>query len=129
MRLSHTLDTRQHQTQKIDPRQILASEILAWNCEELEAAIERELAENPALDLREGESLDRDAIPATTVGTVSLSAVDSNPQTVAERILEARQRKDEVALGSVGDAPSSDPFDRRRPRWHGGRSCAPRAGT
>lgn len=112
MRLSHTLDTRQQQTQKIDPRQILASEILAWNCEELEAAIERELAENPALDLREGESLDRDAIPATTVGTVSLSAVDAIPQTVAERILEARQRKDEVALGSVGDAPSSDPFDR-----------------
>ena len=61
MRITQTLDTRQQQSQKIDPRQIQVSEILSWNTEELEAAIERELAENPALDLREGESLGTDS--------------------------------------------------------------------
>ena len=57
MRLTHSLDTRQQQSQRIDPRQILASEILAWTSAELEAAIERELSENPALEVREGASV------------------------------------------------------------------------
>jgi RNA polymerase sigma-54 factor len=57
MRLAHTLETRLQQNQRIDPRQIQASEILAWTLSELEAAIDRELAENPALETKDGESL------------------------------------------------------------------------
>jgi RNA polymerase sigma-54 factor len=57
MRLTHALEARQQQTQRIDPRQILASEILMWTAPELEAAIERELAENPALETKDGEPL------------------------------------------------------------------------
>ncbi|MBC8143345.1 MAG: hypothetical protein H7Y38_18110 [Armatimonadetes bacterium] len=53
MRLTHSLDTRQQQSQRIDPRQILASEILAWTSAELEAAVERELSDNPALEINE----------------------------------------------------------------------------
>lgn len=56
MRLSHAVEQRQQQTQRIDPRQILASEILTWTTQELEAAVERELAENPALEAKEGET-------------------------------------------------------------------------
>jgi RNA polymerase sigma-54 factor len=55
IRLAHTLEVRQQQTQRIDPRQILASEIMAWTTAELEAAVEREMAENPALETRDGE--------------------------------------------------------------------------
>lgn len=57
MRLTHSVENRQQQTQRIDPRQILASEILAWTTAELEAAVERELSENPALEMREGASV------------------------------------------------------------------------
>lgn len=53
---AHALETRQQQTQRADPRQILASEILTWTTPELEAAVERELSENPALELRESAS-------------------------------------------------------------------------
>ena len=56
MRLAHTLEARHQQNQRIDPRQIQASEILAWTLSELEAAIDRELAENPALETKDGES-------------------------------------------------------------------------
>lgn len=57
MRLTHSVENRQQQTQRIDPRQILASEILAWTTAELEAAVERELSENPALEARDGASV------------------------------------------------------------------------
>ncbi len=57
MRLAVAVEARLQQTQRIDPRQILASEILTWTTTELEAAIERELAENPALEVKDGESL------------------------------------------------------------------------
>jgi RNA polymerase sigma-54 factor len=53
MRLAHTIEARLQQTQRIDPRQILASEILAWTTAELESAVEREIAENPALEIRD----------------------------------------------------------------------------
>lgn len=55
MRLSQAVEARLQQSQRIDPRQILASEILTWTASELEAAIERELAENPALEAVESE--------------------------------------------------------------------------
>jgi len=57
MRLAHTQEARQQQTQRIDPRQILASEILTWTTAELEAAVEQELSENPALEVRDEEML------------------------------------------------------------------------
>ncbi len=66
MRLSQTIDARLQQTQRIDPRQILASEILAWSIGELEAAVERELAENPALEARDGESFTPGAASSPT---------------------------------------------------------------
>lgn len=56
MKLAHLIEFRQQQTQRIDPRQILASEILAWTTAELECAIEREMAENPALEARDSEA-------------------------------------------------------------------------
>ena len=56
MRLTHTVEARLQQTQRIDPRQILASEMLTWTTAELEAAVERELAENPALEAKEPET-------------------------------------------------------------------------
>jgi RNA polymerase sigma-54 factor len=57
MRIAHTLETRLQQTQRIDPRQIQASEILSWTLSELESAIDRELAENPALETKDGEAI------------------------------------------------------------------------
>ena len=57
MRMTHSVEARQQQTQRIDPRQILASEILAWTTAELEAAVDRELAENPALETRDGANV------------------------------------------------------------------------
>lgn len=72
MRLTHSqiADVRQQQTQRIDPRQILASEILTWTSEELEAAIARETGENPALEIRDtGEGYVRPVdrvVPPTT---------------------------------------------------------------
>ena len=50
MRLAQLQDIRQQQTQRVDPRQILASEILSLTMAELDCAIEREMAENPALE-------------------------------------------------------------------------------
>ena len=55
MRLAHIQEARVQQTQRIDPRQIISSEILSWTTAELEAAVEREMAENPALETRDGE--------------------------------------------------------------------------
>ena len=57
MRLTHSVENRQQQAQRIDPRQILASEILAWTTGELEAAVDRELADNPALETRDGATV------------------------------------------------------------------------
>ncbi|MES2464081.1 MAG: hypothetical protein V4671_26205 [Armatimonadota bacterium] len=53
MRLAHIIEARQQQSQRIDPRQILASEILAWTTPELEAAVDCEIAQNPALEAHE----------------------------------------------------------------------------
>ncbi len=72
MRLAQTIDTRLQQTQRIDPRQILASEVLAWSIGELEAAVERELAENPALESRES-----DAAPTANTPASPLARPDS----------------------------------------------------
>lgn len=105
MRLAQTLEARQQQTQRIDPRQILASEILAWNTQELEAAIERELAENPALEIKEGESLQRDGeayVRESPAPAPTLPLTGERPQ------------RDDLPVAAVA-APAGeeiDPFDR-----------------
>lgn len=112
MRLAQTIEARQQQTQRIDPRQILASEILAWNTQELEAAIERELAENPALEVREGEAVRRDDDPLTPAAAPeALSpAAAASP---SERLLETRERTpDPPSLTMLGPGEEIDPFDR-----------------
>lgn len=110
MRLSQTIEARQQQTQRIDPRQILASEILSWNTQELEAAIERELAENPALEVREGESVRRDDDPVVA----PTSAPDPAPLRLdADRSTEPRERlPDPPTLTLIGPGDEIDPFDR-----------------
>ncbi|MBB6049463.1 RNA polymerase factor sigma-54 [Armatimonas rosea] len=108
MRLSQTLEARQHQTQRIDPRQILASEILAWTTEELEAAIERELAENPALEAQENESFSALSNTQATAEPLSLTIAiggKNDTATAAENTAPALQ----VMGGGLDD---EDPLDR-----------------
>ena len=93
MRLSHAVEARLQHTQRIDPRQILASEILIWTTAELEAAIERELAENPALEVAEGE----------TPETVTVAA--EAPTSLVDR--EWR-----LPSGSREEGDDDDPMDR-----------------
>ena len=94
MRLSHALEARMQQQQRIDPRQILASEILTWTTQELEAAIEREVAENPALEVNDGETL---------------------PQSTITELPAAPAREPDLRLPSAGpreDWGDDDPMDR-----------------
>lgn len=108
MRLSQTLEARQHQTQRIDPRQILASEILAWTTEELEAAIERELAENPALEAQENESFSALSNTQATAEPLSLTIAiggKNDTATAAENTAPALQ-----VMG--GGLDEEDPLDR-----------------
>ncbi len=82
MRLTQTIEARQQQTQRIDPRQILASEILAWTTPELEAAVEREMAENPALETRDGEPL-AGLMPPSYDGYAAASMLNANFRTAS----------------------------------------------
>ena len=102
MRQSYALDTRQQQNQRIDPRQILASEILTWTAPELEAAIERELSENPALEVR-----DNDALPAglENTGFGAASAHGSGGSAAAPTVLS-------LVPGAASPSSDSDRFDR-----------------
>lgn len=108
MRLAQTIETRQLQTQRIDPRQILASEILAWTTEELEAAIERELAENPALETREGDGLGITPSASESPSLTLTSAPASDPATTTTQPL-AEHTPLQVVSGGLED---EDPFDR-----------------
>ncbi|WP_309692121.1 RNA polymerase factor sigma-54 [Armatimonas sp.] len=106
MRLSQTIDARQQQTQRIDPRQILASEILAWTTEELEVAIERELAENPALEARENETFTLSTpVSESPALTVTVGGKQDDPPATSERTQPTLQITD-------GGLDSEDPFDR-----------------
>lgn len=61
--LSHRADLRTTTSLRLDPRIVLASQILQLNHLELESAIESELAENPALQrLEDEESVTQEAI-------------------------------------------------------------------
>ncbi|MCX6368131.1 MAG: hypothetical protein NTX57_15725 [Armatimonadetes bacterium] len=109
MRLTQTIDTRQQQTQRIDPRQILASEILAWTTEELEVALERELAENPALETHESEAL--------SGLSINPSSGESPPLTVAiggkQNELPASAERTQPILQMMGGGlDDEDPMER-----------------
>jgi RNA polymerase sigma-54 factor len=108
MRLSQTLEARQQQTQRIDPRQILASEILAWTTEELEAAIEREIAENPALEPRESEAFTLSS-PTSAAEPLALTiAIGGKNDTTT-----AAENTSAPALQLMGGGlEEEDPFDR-----------------
>ena len=106
MRLSQTIDARHQQTQRIDPRQILASEILAWTTEELEVAIERELAENPALEARESEAFTLNApVSEFPALTITVGGKQDDPPAPSERTQPTLQITE-------GGLDSEDPFDR-----------------
>ncbi|MFM7186263.1 MAG: RNA polymerase sigma-54 factor [Armatimonadota bacterium] len=99
MRLSSSIYQSQQQSQRIDPRQILASEIMSWSDRELEGAIERELAENPALEARDHNGL-FGTYGSTVGGTGQTSSLkESGPRTLQ---LSALQDADGI----------DDPFDR-----------------
>ena len=99
MRLSSSIYQSQQQSQRIDPRQILASEIMSWSDRELEGAIERELGENPALEARDHNGL-FGSYGSTVGGTGLASALkESGPRTLQ---LSALQDGDGM----------DDPFDR-----------------
>jgi RNA polymerase sigma-54 factor len=110
MRQTQILEARQQQTQRIDPRQILASEILAWTTQELEAAIESELAENPALEVRDGEALNVPAVSAssdvTPLTLVTTNAVETNQ--TASGATESRM----LSTSPLNGLEDEDPFDR-----------------
>ncbi|MBC8139477.1 MAG: hypothetical protein H8F28_26665 [Fibrella sp.] len=94
MRLTHSVENRQQQTQRIDPRQILASEILAWTTAELEAAVDRELAENPALETRDG---------ATVWGVSGASSMgDSESRGVSLTMIAGGQKVDDSNIPERG---------------------------
>lgn len=111
MRLSQTIETRQQQTQRIDPRQILASEILAWTTEELEVAIERELAENPALEPREGEAFAGLSSSASSSESPALTVTPGGKSDTPSSLAPASERAT-PALQLMGGGLEEDPFDR-----------------
>ena len=115
MRLSQTIEARHQQTQRIDPRQILASEILAWTTEEVEAAIERELAENPALEPRESEAFSGlSANSAPTEAPTLTIAAGGKPSELptAEMPLASSERAQPNLQLTGGGLNDEDPLDR-----------------
>lgn len=119
MKLTHVVEIRQQQTQRIDPRQIQASEILAWTTSELEAAVEREMAENPALEAQDNNQ--GDALNAFSAA-LPLAAENSLSPVVPSRLSEMPDsylRENAVSslsssslslVGAEGD--NSDPLER-----------------
>lgn len=109
MRLSQTLEARQQQTQRIDPRQILASEILAWTTEELEAALERELAENPALEARESDAFSGLATASSSAEPLALT-IAAGGKTESTSPSESNTTPALQLMG--GGLDEEDPLDR-----------------
>lgn len=112
MRLAQTIEARQLQTQRIDPRQILASEILAWTTEELEAAIERELAENPALETRDGDGSSASAPAVAEPVPIDLPHGGAlNTPTPPSSESESHQPL-QLVPGGLNPTDEEDPLDR-----------------
>jgi RNA polymerase sigma-54 factor len=116
MRLAHTVEARQQQTQRIDPRQILASEILAWTTSELEAAVERELAENPALEARDGAAVWNrgDSLPVTEASPVTgTSALSSQSYNSLRNDNDNGSERGVASLSAMGgEGWEDDPLER-----------------
>ena len=99
MRLSNSLNQNQHNTQRIDPRQILSSEIMSWSNSELESAIDKELAQNPALETRDDNGLyGRYGSEVGGIGVLS-SLSETGPRSM------------QLSLAHTEDG-LADPFDR-----------------
>ncbi|MDX1932758.1 MAG: RNA polymerase factor sigma-54 [Capsulimonadales bacterium] len=111
MQLAHTLEARQQQTQRIDPRQILASEILAWTTAELESAIERELAENPALEVRDEDGF---ALPSSAFATAQNAPVTlaPNASSLTRTVQDDAGRSFTLTVVEGGVASEDDPLER-----------------
>ena len=110
MQLSHLQEARQQQTQRIDPRQIQASEILAWTTVELETAIERELAENPALELRDEEAF---ASPTAHFATAyNVPAPQASPLGLSRTVSDDTGRTFTLTMVEGGTAVEEDPLER-----------------
>ncbi|MBC8103056.1 MAG: hypothetical protein H7Z41_10770 [Cytophagales bacterium] len=116
MRLAHIIEARHQQSQRIDPRQILASEILAWTTPELEAAVECEIAENPALEAREGGT----AIFGVSGGGGSSAGTGGGADLSTPPAMTALM----TSLPPAGDVPSSallsSPSSVVNTTWNGG---------
>jgi RNA polymerase sigma-54 factor len=108
MQLTHSLEARQQQTQRIDPRQILASEIMAWTTAELESAVDRELSENPALETRDGETLT--LATGETMGYGNLGPAPPVPGSAEPRREEATGTYSQPNFTPTGD--ETDPLER-----------------
>jgi RNA polymerase sigma-54 factor len=106
MQLSQTLEARQQQTQRIDPRQILASEIMAWTTAELEAAVERELAENPAIETTGG-----DPLPFSTGGMSATNSGSSLTPTDSSHLLREESNRTPSQLAALA-GEDADPLER-----------------
>ena len=123
MRLTQALEVRQQQTQRIDPRQILASEILTWTTAELEAAVERELAENPALEVKEDVALSSLGDAGVEASSLTLASVEgATPHTLSLTSSSAASLSDSVG----GTTDNRDP---RLGREDGVGNTAPRTSS
>ncbi|GAB4454107.1 MAG: RNA polymerase factor sigma-54 [Armatimonadaceae bacterium] len=114
MQLAQSLEIRQQHTQRIDPRQILASEIMAWTTVELEAAVERELAENPALEPVEDEPRDYYGAAEAPVRPAPTEELPRNlllSETVSNLIRDDSARLPS-AMADAAAAEGDDPLDR-----------------
>lgn len=109
MQLAHTVEARHQQTQRIDPRQILASEIMAWTTAELEAAVEREIAENPALETRDGEPL---SLPSGEVGGSYSSSRDNSLPSSSALVRDDAQSSSYNSPAMSASAEEADPLER-----------------
>jgi len=132
MRLAHVVEARQQQNQRIDPRQILASEILAWTTPELDAAVEREIAENPALEAHDpiGGSLETGGGAGSTGADMSAGfgqhrEAARNSSSLSDSLTERREPTSLVSStssslsnlnnawnGGGGDDDALDPLER-----------------
>jgi RNA polymerase sigma-54 factor len=116
MRLAHIIEARQQQSQRIDPRQILASEILAWTTSELEAAVESEISQNPALEAHEIGGGGGTGITESSVGENGGSALPSlllsSENISSVRLPASAMGNNSPWNGAGGDDDALDPLDR-----------------
>lgn len=103
--IGHSQTLRTSQSVRIDPRIILASQLLELNQAELEVALERELTENPAL-----ERIDEGDLPPSAeeilkiVAPQELKPRDGCPEMVRSTVRDAGTEVDWVDLACCADS-------------------------